>query len=129
MQIEQATAALGALAGVTTGWNDSSVEGYLIELVKLENPEALMAACHRLSVTWEEARRPPLAAITNLYHREAMRLEAPALPSRQRTIPPRQGVEVARDAYVKECRRIGQRVDMDHFDAVMAPIVNRMTDT
>jgi len=121
--------ALGNLVAVTTGWNDASVEGYANELTQLDNAEALRRACHKLSVTWEEARRPSLAAIRNLYHSEAMRLEAPTLPSRDRAIPPRQGVEVARDAYVKECRRIGKRADMDLFDRIVEPIVARITVT
>lgn len=121
--------ALGNLVAVTTGWNDASVEGYATELAQLDNPEALRRACHKLSLTWEEARRPSLAAIRNLYHSEALRLEAPAIPSPNRTIPPRQGVEVAREAYVKECKRIGKRADMELFDRIVEPIVARITVT
>jgi len=117
------------LAGVTTGWTDASIEGYVAELAKLSHPEALRSACHKISLTWSEARRPPLSQIINLYHGEMLRMERPALPSRDRTIPPRQGVEVARDAYVKECKRVGQRVNMDLFDRIMEPIVNRMAGT
>ena len=129
MDVEQAMTALGDLVAVTTGWNDASVQGYADELVKLENGEALKRACRKLSVTWEEARRPPLSAIINLYHSEALRLEQPALPGRERPIPPRQGVEVARQAYVAECKRLGRRPDMDRFDAIVEPIVARMAVT
>ena len=119
-------AALGRLAAVTTGWNDTSIEGYATTLAELDNPRALQKACERLATTWTEARRPPLAVIMNGYHAEALRLERPGLPNRERPIPPRQGVEVAREAYVGECKRLGKRADMDWFDEMVAPITGMM---
>lgn len=129
MNIQDTMTALGDLVAVTTGWNDASVQGYADELVKLDNGEALKRACRKISVTWEEARRPPLSAIINLYHSEAMRLEQPALPGCERPIPPRQGVEVARQGYVAQCKLLGKRPDMDRFDAIVGPIVARMAVT
>lgn len=129
MTDDEALTILGHLIGTTTGWNDESVARYVVELARLDNAEALRRACRTLAATWEEARRPPLATITNLYHREAMRLEAPALPGRTRVIPPRQGVEVARDAYVAERRRLGLPVNMDRFDAMISAVTRHVAST
>lgn len=129
MNAHDAMTALGDLVAVTTGWNDASVQGYADELVKLDNGEALKRACRTLAATWEEARRPPLATITNLYHREALRMQPAALPGRSRVIPPRQGVEVARDAYVGERRRLGLPVNMDRFDAMIDAITRHAAST
>lgn len=120
---------LGKLVGATTGWNDEAVTLYAQSLVELESPEAFARACSRLAVTWEDARRPPLASILNLYRSELERMRVPSLPSAQGIVPPAVGIEIARDAFVKERKRLGLRADMEFFDRIMAPVISRFERT
>jgi len=118
---------LGILTGTTTGWTDESVLNYCADLSTLEDVDILRTVVIRLSQTWTEARRPPLAEIRNLYAREAERIvqrrRVQALPSYANTVPPEEGVEIARRAYEKECRLMGREVRMDRFDAIMRTIM------
>ena len=123
----QALEAIGILTGTTTGWNDEAVERYCQDLKMLDDGEVLVTVATRLAQTWTEARRPPLAEIRNLYQREserkAQRRRMMALPSYQNTVPPEQGVEIARRAYEAECRHLGRAPRMERFDAIMRAIV------
>ena len=123
----QALEAIGILAGTTTGWTDESVENYCRDLMTLDDGEILAMVTTRLAQTWTEARRPPLAEIRNLYHREAERVRqrrrVMALPSYANVMTPEEGIEVARRAYESECRHLGRAPRMERFDAIMRAIL------
>lgn len=120
----EAFRAIGKLAGITTGWNDDSINGYVDELIKLDDPDVLMRACTMIGRTWHEPRRPPVANIIAAYRNELLKEEKPR-PLSDRVISPAQGVEIARKAYVAECRKQFKEPNMKFFEQVMGRIGNK----
>lgn len=121
--------ALGSLVGITTGWTDEAVTLYTKSLMDLNNADALRSACNSLAHSWTEARRPPLGLIQQMYRRQIGPAEPAALPAPGTVLPPLAGVPVARQAYVQECKRLGRKPNLDHFDAVMAGITGTQPQT
>jgi len=118
--------ALGNLAAVTTGWNDQAIEQYARDLVGLDDGEVLLEACRTIGRTWNESRRPPLADIRTMYRRLAERKQQQEALNRRALqggyLPPAQGVKVARDAYVAECRKQNREPNLTYFDQIMAKV-------
>jgi len=123
MDRDRAIALVGYLVASTTGWNDDSVLVYTAEIEKLSRPDVAATAIQRLATTWSEARRPPIAEVLDAYRRELSRSQ-PA----QREIGPSKptefarGLQIAREAYEAERRRLGLPIRTDRFDRWMASI-------
>lgn len=120
VKIQEATAAIGGLIGLTTGWNDEAIEGYIVELCHLDDPRVLKDACRRISRSWVEARRPSLALIVQTYHQQLQSdsyktIDASALGSGQQVGFDR-GIEIAWDAYQGECDRLGKQPNRRLFE-------------
>jgi len=121
MDRDRAIALVGYLVASTTGWNDDSVLVYAREIEKLSNAEVAATAIQRLATSWTEARRPPVAEVLNVYRRELARVQsAPAQIGPGKAIPPGRGIEIAREAYEAERRRLGKPVNMKRFDRMIA---------
>jgi hypothetical protein len=118
--------ALGNLIAVTTGWNDQATEQYAHELIGLDDGEVLLEACRAIGRTWNESRRPPLADIRTMYRRLAERKQQQEAMTRRALqggyMPPAQGVKVARDAYVAECRKQNREPNLTYFDQIMRKV-------
>ena len=120
----EAAQALSILVGGTQGWNDEAVALYLTELVKLDQPQALIAACQQILTTHDTPGRPSLARILDVYKHENWKQQAVKPTQTQleradrniRTISPAEGINIARQAYEDECGRQGKPANGIIFD-------------
>jgi len=120
----EAAQALSILVGGTQGWNDEAVALYLTELVKLDQPQALIAACQRILTSHDTPGRPSLARILDVYKHENWKQQAAKPTQTQieradrniRTVSPVEGINIARQAYEDECGRQGKPANGIIFD-------------
>ena len=119
MDKERATMLCGYLVGATTGWNDEAVTIYVSEFEKLNDVDALGTALQNIARSWKEPRRPPIATILDQHRTELSRRSSAhtALPTTKgKQVMFSDGVEIARAAYEQECRRLGNKPDVNKFD-------------
>jgi hypothetical protein len=120
----EAAQALSILVGGTQGWNDEAVALYLTELVKLDQPQALIAACQQILTSHDTPGRPSLARILDVYKHENWKQQAVKPTQTQleradrniRIISPVEGINIARQAYEDECVRQGKPANGIIFD-------------
>jgi hypothetical protein len=120
----EAAQALSILVGGTQGWNDEAVALYLTELVKLDQPQALIAACQQILTSHDTPGRPSLARILDVYKHENWKQQAVKPTQTQleradrniRIISPAEGINIARQAYEDECGRQGKTANGIIFD-------------
>jgi len=123
MDRDRAIALVGYLVASTTGWNDDSVLVYAAEVEKLSRPDVAATAIQTLARNWTEARRPPIAEVLDAYRRELSRSQpAPREIGPGKTVEFVRGVEIARQAYEAERRRLGLPIKSDRFDRWVASI-------
>lgn len=122
---DQAAQALGILVGGTQGWNDEAVAIYLDQLCQLNDPEALLKTCQHILTVHTDPGRPSVARILDRYRYEETqnqrRKPQPAPEMKQlgahtQTIPPLEGIEIARAAYEDECARQNRPANSIIFD-------------
>src|SRR5688500_16698055 len=103
MRREDAIELIGWLSGVTTGWNDDSVELYVLEVEKWTDLTSATEAIERVGRTWEEMRRPPLPYLIEQYRSAVYRAESarPRLAGPP-PVPLPDGLRIAQEAYNKE---------------------------
>lgn len=62
--------ALGHLIAATPGWSNETAEEYTMQLLDLDSPVALKAACISIARSWDTLMRPSLKVILDSYDRE-----------------------------------------------------------
>lgn len=122
MNREHATIIVGHLVAATTGWNDEAVVAYVAEVERLDHVDAAGEAVQQLIRTWTETRRPPIAVLLNHYRQVLARRESQHALERGhgRVVSMREGIEIARAAYERECRAHGRKPDSGKFDRWLA---------
>ena len=70
MRVEAAAAAVAYLSAMTSGWNDDATEQMVYEFERLDDEDALAAACQKVARTWTWGGRPALGVIMDAYHHE-----------------------------------------------------------
>lgn len=116
MDRERAIALVGYLVAATTGWNDDSVLVYTAEVEKMRRADIAASAIQKLARGWSEARRPPISAVLDAYRRELSHSQPSPEITQGRILPLEEGIEVARNAYEAERRRLGLKPKFDRFD-------------
>jgi hypothetical protein len=127
VSIDDAFAAVGRIAAVTTGWSDTAVERYAHEIAsQCSDVEALAEAARDLAVSWTEMARPTLGNVLDAYRtvcrRNAMSAEQPAIATGTGVIDPRRGRLIAANEYAGHCRRSGREPNVAYFDQIVAAI-------
>ena len=118
MTSDEAAMMVGVLVAGTTGWNDDTVMVYIDEMKQHRDTDAMANAVRHIVRTWSEARRPPISVILDAYRSELAKrqLARTAIGSTGRRISPAEGARLARDAYQRECERLGRKPDVTKFD-------------
>jgi len=118
MQPTEALRIVGYLAGLSNGWTDDSIAIYAKEIETLQSYEVALAAAQVVMRSWKETWKPPIATIIQAYNQEKQR--KPVVPRFEVTqgsvVPPAQGIEIARAAYIEECARQGRQPNHQIFD-------------
>lgn len=78
MNVEHAATCVAFLTSMTSGWNDDATEQLVYEFARLDDPDALADAVHKIARTWTSNGRVPLGVIMDAYQHE-LRLADEAL--------------------------------------------------
>jgi hypothetical protein len=121
---EQAAAALRPLVIATDGWTQEAITYYVDELVRLEDGEALAAACVAVARWWKAGRRPPLAEVLDAYRVETQRRAAlaPRELTEGRVVDLAAARLIASQAYAAECVRQGREPNWTTFERVLGGV-------
>ena len=120
IDLDQAFRAVGAVAVVTNGWSDESIEATASELAtECSDPDALLTAAKNIAHSWTPRHRPSLAVFFDEYRNEirrrAMLNSRRSLPSADRVVPASEGLKIAAASYAVECERQGREPNWTRF--------------
>lgn len=58
------------LSAMTTGWDDTTLQAYALDLARLEDRGCLMEAVRKVAATWTNGWRPQLGIVRDAYEHE-----------------------------------------------------------
>ena len=128
MKYNDAMSCLGVVVGTTNGWTNEKISSYAKQIATWNNVDALRQACQTIADNWTRASAPPLGSIREAYLQELRRrsMEHPtnvfAIGGRIPTAA--QGREIAANAYVQECARLGKEPNWTMFDRIIGQIAS-----
>ena len=110
--------AIGAVSLLVTGipkdgWTEDVVDRFLTELISYRDDRCAVMACEALSRSWQWNSIPNLRDLHDAYKAEVMRRELSEqprgeLPSGDRPVEWRRGLQIAEQEYLKACEKDGR---------------------
>jgi hypothetical protein len=137
MEREQAYFAVSLLVGSIGSqamWPNETIDSYVAMLEDLADGDLLIRTCQEIAQSWnsqgDQYGKPTPGFIRRAYGQNVMRREldrpTQAIEEGGRNIPAwRDGVEIARQAYYDECRKLGREPNDARFESMLARAIGR----
>ena len=122
MKREEAQAGIAYLAACTPGWTQVSVEMYVGQCERFQDPDAFLVAMKNLALRWDKPSRPLPHDITVAYNATAQQMDLDQRDAitdghSSSNYPTfEEGLAIARESYVEYCRTQGREPDLAYFD-------------